>query len=129
MRFHLSSFLAAAALATVAALATAVAVAPVGAAATEHTVSMKRNKFSPSTLHIQAGDTIEFVNRDKVSHVVYSLTPGHYFASGRQAPGARATFVFDRSGAFDAFSSGAYGRKMKLHVVVAESRRETGLPE
>lgn len=112
MRFHLPSFLAAA-------LATAVAVAPLGAIAAEHSVSMAGNKFSPSVLRIRAGDTIRFVNRDKVSHVVYSLTPGHYFASGRQAPGSRATFVFDRSGAFDVFSSGEYGKEMKLHVEVA----------
>ena len=112
MRFHLSSFVAVA-------LATTIAVAPVGASADEHSVTMKGNKFSPSTLHIKAGDTIRFVNRDKVSHVVYSLTPGHYFASGRQAPGASVVFTFKRSGALDALTSGEIGAKMKLHIVVA----------
>ncbi len=113
MRFHLS-FLRAAV------LATAVAVAPVTAIAAEHDVSMKGNKFSPSALNIKAGDTINFVNYDTVSHVVYSLTPGHYFASGRQAPGARAAFLFNRPGSFDVVTSGEYGSRMKLHVVVAE---------
>lgn len=112
MRFHLSSLVAAA-------LATAVAFAPIDTAAAEHHVTMKGNKFSPSTLRIQVGDTIRFVNDDKVSHVVYSLTPGHYFASGRQSPGASVAFVFDRSGAFDAWASGEIGAKMRLHVEVA----------
>jgi plastocyanin len=112
MRFHLSSFL-------VAALATAVAVVPVTAVPAEYDVSMTGNRFTPSTLQIKAGDSIRFINSDKFSHVVYSLTPGHYFTSGRQAPGARMAFLFARSGSFDLVTSGEYGSRMKLHVEVA----------
>jgi plastocyanin len=112
MRFHLSALLATALLATT-------TFVPVDAAAAEYSVTMKGNKFSPSAIRIHVGDTIKFVNLDKVSHVVYSLSPGHYFASGRQAPGESAVINFDRSGAFDAITSGEFGARMSLHIEVA----------
>ena len=81
-------------------------------------VSMKGRTFSPKTLRIQPGDTIRFVNNDSVNHSIYSLTPGHFFSSGRRAPGKHAVFVFNRPGAFDVMSAAHYDN-MKLHVEVA----------
>ena len=99
-------------------VAGAVAIAPSGAAAEEHTVTMKGRAFSPKALRIRAGDTVRFVNEDSVNHNVYSLTPGHFFTSGRRAPGRHAVFVFNRPGAFDVLSAAQYD-KMKLRVEVA----------
>ncbi len=112
MRFPFNSFVAFALVAGIA------AAAPVGAAADEHTVSIKGKTFSPTALRIRAGDTIRFVNEDTVTHDVYSLTKGHLFTSGRRAPGKHAVFVFNRPGAFDVISAARYD-KMKLHVEVA----------
>ncbi len=96
----------------------AVAASPVDAVADEYTVSMKGRSFSPASLRIRPGDTIRFVNDDTVNHDVYSLTPGHFFTSGRRAPGKHAVFVFNRPGAFDVISAARYDR-MKLRVEVA----------
>ncbi len=112
MRSQLSSLLA------FALVAGAVATAPSDAAADEYTVSMKGQTFSPRALRIRPGDTIRFVNDDRVDHNVYSLTPGHFFTSGRRAPGRHAVFVFNRPGAFDVISAVHYDR-MRLHVEVA----------
>ena len=99
-------------------LAGAVATSPVGAAADEYTVLMKGQSFSPTTLRIEPGDTVRFVNEDTVNHNVYSLTPDHFFTSGGTEPGKQVRFVFSRPGAFDVMSA-AYYDTMKLHVEVA----------
>ncbi len=112
MRFRFTSFIACAL------VAGSFATAPGGAGADEYTVSIKGKTFSPSTLRIRPGDTIRFVNDDTVAHDVYSLTPGHFFTSGRRLPGKHAVFVFNRPGAFDVISAARYD-KMKLHVEVA----------
>lgn len=112
MRYQFSSLLA------LAAVAVAVAAAPAGAVADEYTVSMKGRSFSPTTLRIQTGDTIRFVNDDNVDHNVYSLTRGHLFTSGRRAPGRDAVFVFNRPGAFEVLDVARYDA-MRLRVEVA----------
>ncbi len=112
MRFPFNSF------AAFALVAASIAAAPVGAAAEEYTVSIKGKTFSPAALRIRAGDTIRFVNDDSVAHDVYSLTQGHFFTSGRRAPGKHAVFVFNRPGAFDVISAARYDN-MKLHVEVS----------
>ncbi len=106
-------------LAAFALLMSLVVTAPNDAVAEEHTVTMKGKSFSPSTLRIQSGDTIRFVNDDSVTHDIYSITQGHFFTSGRRAPGRHAVFVFNRPGAFDVISAAQYDR-MKLSVEVAE---------
>ncbi len=113
MRFPFRSFVA------IALLAGSVAKAPVDAVADEYTVSMKGKTFSPTALRIRPGDTIRFVNDDSVTHDIYSLTQGHFFTSGRRAPGKHAVFVFNRPGAFDVISAARYD-KMKLYVEVTE---------
>ena len=112
MQFQLSSLIA------FTLVAGAVATAPLDGVADEYTVSMKGQTFSPRSLSIRPGDTIRFVNDDRVSHNVYSMTPGHFFSSGRRAPGKHAVFVFNRPGAFDVISAANYDN-MKLHVEVA----------
>jgi plastocyanin len=112
MKFPFNSFVACAF------VAGSISAIPVQASADEHTVSMTGRTFSPTVLRIQAGDTIRFVNDDTVSHEVFSLTQGYFFASGRRAPGKHAVFVFNRPGAFDVISAAQYD-KMKLHVEVA----------
>lgn len=87
--------------------------------AEEYTVSIKGKSFAPEALRIRPGDTIRFVNDDSVSHDIYSLTRGHFFTSGRRAPGKHAVFVFNRPGAFDVISAAEYDN-MRLNVVVAE---------
>ena len=113
MRFHFRSY------AAFALLARSVATVPIDAIADEYTVSMKGKAFSPTELRIRPGDTIRFVNDDSVTHDIYSLTQGHFFTSGRRAPGKHAVFVFNRPGAFDVISAAQYD-KMKLSVEVAE---------
>jgi plastocyanin len=57
-----------------------------------HTVAMEGMKFSPSTLRIQAGDTIVFKNNDLVPHTA-TAKQREVFDSGIINPGESWTFV------------------------------------
>ncbi len=69
-----------------------------GALAAEHTVSQERKKFSERKMTIAVGDTVNFVNNDKITHNVYSSSSGHKFDMGAQAPGTAAKHTFSKPG-------------------------------
>lgn len=54
-------------------------------------------KFTPSTIDINQGDTVRWINRDTVSHDVQ----GNFGSSGSMSPGQRFEFVFTTAGNFD----------------------------
>jgi plastocyanin len=72
------------------------ALAPAHAA--DVTVYQEGKKFSESAVTIKAGDTVTFMNKDLVTHNVYSTTPGMAFDLKQQKPGASTTITFDHVG-------------------------------
>lgn len=68
------------------------------AAAADVTVSQKDKAFSEKEVTIEAGDSIIFVNDDKMTHNVYSRSKGNKFDSGAQAPNASMTQTFSSPG-------------------------------
>jgi plastocyanin len=61
-----------------------------------HTVLMENLKFEPATLHVKAGDTIVWVNKDMFPHTATAKPDG--FDSGEIGPGASWTLVVDGRG-------------------------------
>ena len=81
--------------------AVVVAALLIGAAtahAETYTVIQAGKNFDTKKITIKLGDSIEFVNQDKVSHNVYSRTKGHQFDLKLQTPGASNTETFDAPG-------------------------------
>lgn len=69
-----------------------------GASAAEYKVTQKGKKFSPATLNIRVGDTVNFINDDKHRHNVYSRSAGHKFNIKKQKPGDSNSRTFDKAG-------------------------------
>jgi plastocyanin len=59
--------------------------------------------FEPSVLLVAQNTEITFVNRDKVFHNVFSLSPARQFDLGRYGPGEKKTVLFDRIGVVQVF--------------------------
>lgn len=101
---------------TVLAAACAVAVAGIGVgiAAGNHQIIEADKTFSSKSLEISVGDTVTFVNEDKVKHniTVRKLN----YNSGLQSPGENIDVTFDKAGKFKV-RCGIHP-KMKLSVVV-----------
>ena len=62
------------------------------------TVYQEGKKFSEASVTAKRGDTVTFVNKDPVTHNVYSSTPGMEFDLKQQKPGASTSITFDRVG-------------------------------
>jgi plastocyanin len=77
------------------------AVAALAFGASSHTVQQKNKAFSASTLTVQPGEEVAFMNDDAVVHNVFSATPGFAFNLKTQAPGASAKITFDKEGTVD----------------------------
>ena len=78
-----------------------VAVLLIGAAtahAETYTVIQNGKNFDTKKITIKVGDEVAFVNKDKVSHNVYSKTKGHKFDLKVQTPGSSNTVTFDAPG-------------------------------
>ena len=84
------------------------------AASTSHTVSEKGKVFGPNKLEIAKGDTVSFVNDDKIKHNVMIRTMK--FNSGLQAPGDTTDVTFDKAGTFKVRC--AIHPKMKMSITV-----------
>ena len=63
-----------------------------------HRVTMEQMKFSPATLNVKVGDTIEWVNTDIVPHNVTS--PAAKIQSGTIKPGATWKWTATKAGSF-----------------------------
>ena len=87
-------------------------------AGSDHIITQKGKKFSSGEISITAGDTVTFVNDDKLRHNVYSRTKGHKFKIKKQKPGDEDSITFDSAGAIDVRC--AIHPKMKLMINVSD---------
>ena len=72
---------------------------PPALAATE-TVTINNYSFTPTTLIVHAGDTVIWVNQDRLPHTATALD-GKSFDSGAIDPGANWKFVFTKAGHYN----------------------------
>jgi len=63
------------------------------------TVEMSQICFTPTILHVQPGDTVTFVNRDKIEHVL-SAANGGWALSNRLGEGQSFSYRFSSPGIF-----------------------------
>ncbi len=82
----------------------------------DYQIIQENRKFSEKKLTIKAGDTITFVNNDKVSHNVYSKSKMNSFDIGVQRSGDSYTVTFVKFGKVKVRC--AIHPKMKLTVYV-----------
>jgi plastocyanin len=75
-------------------------------------------KFSDAEITIKHGQTITFTNKDKVTHNVFSNTPGMTFDLRTQRPGESSEVAFDKVG--EAEVRCAIHPQMKMKVKVTE---------
>jgi plastocyanin len=84
-------------------------------------VFMQGSAFNPATRTVSAGTTVQWVNRDGVTHTVtYSSGPGSAFSSGNIAPGGSFTVTFATAGTVQYYCSihGSPGAGMHGTIVV-----------
>jgi plastocyanin len=87
-----------------------------GVRAAGHEVEQKDKAFSVASLTIKSGDNLVFVNRDQITHNVYSTAKGNEFNLRAQAPGASASVTISGEGTIEIHC--AFHPKMKLIVTV-----------
>lgn len=66
-----------------------------------HEIIQKRRSFGTTSLSIEIGDKLTFVNGDPYAHNVYSVDPKGWLDLGIQEEGDRETVVFNDRGTFD----------------------------
>jgi len=69
-----------------------------GSSKTKFVMDQKNLTFSPHIMPIPVGSTVEFPNRDKVDHNVFSLSRTSPFNLGSYKPGESKSFRFDKPG-------------------------------
>jgi plastocyanin len=74
------------------------ALQPGRALGAEHSIKQEDKTFSPSTLTIEAGDTVYFFNNDTIPHNVFSTSPGNEFDLGNQKPDIATPVTFTTPG-------------------------------
>jgi plastocyanin len=84
--------------------------------ADEYRIIQKNRKFSEKKLTIKAGDTITFVNGDKISHNIYSKSKINVFNIGVQRAGKSHSVTFSGLGKVKVRC--AIHPRMKLTVIV-----------
>ena len=84
--------------------------------ADDYRITQENRKFSEKKLTIKAGDTITFVNNDKVSHNIYSKSKINAFDIGVQHAGKSKSVTFVKIGKVKVRC--AIHPKMKLTVIV-----------
>jgi len=92
-----------------------VAAAPVLAGSA--TVIQEDKKFSATDVTISVGQSVTFVNKDNVTHNVYSKTPGMAFDLRIQKPGGASAVPFAHAGEADVQCAIHPHMKMKVIVV------------
>ncbi|MDD9917836.1 MAG: plastocyanin/azurin family copper-binding protein [Rhodospirillaceae bacterium] len=101
-------------------IATGLAVLTLGwaghALAAETVINQAGKKFDQKKVTINAGDSIKFVNNDKVAHNVHSTSKGAKFDLGAQKPGSSSSYKFAKAGKYKVRC--AIHPKMKLKVTV-----------
>jgi plastocyanin len=66
-------------------------------------VVQSQRRFAPTVITVIAGGTVQFVNRDKVYHNVFSVSPARRFDIGKYAPRASHSVTFDTPGVVNLF--------------------------
>ncbi|MCR9178470.1 MAG: cupredoxin domain-containing protein [Alphaproteobacteria bacterium] len=99
-------------------LANALALAALGALAADFRVGQKDQVFTPDTVTLSVGQSLNFVNDDDWDHNVYSESSGNAFDIGLQAPGAETSVAFDTPGQVLVLCR--IHPKMKLEITVSE---------
>ena len=85
-------------------------------AAAEYVVTQKDKSFDKDSLTLNKGDSIKFVNADKIAHNIHSRSPGDKFDLGKQNPGESTSRTFEKDGTFKVRC--VIHPKMKLLVTV-----------
>lgn len=94
-----------------------VGLATMAHAGIQHHVSQKGRAFAPTSLDMQTGDSIEFVNDDgELLHHAYLESDLFSFDTGDQGPGSRSVVTFPTKGSFTVLCG--IHPKMKLIVQV-----------
>ncbi|MGJ8610394.1 MAG: cupredoxin domain-containing protein [Octadecabacter sp.] len=83
----------------VAGLATLPVLATAARAQTTHTVTIKNMAFSPADLTISAGDTVTWINEDRMRHSAWDDS-GNAFDTGLLGNGDTASLTFNGAGSF-----------------------------
>ena len=81
-----------------------------------HVVMQNNKTFSPSELTIRVGDTIVFMNDDRVSHNIFSASEGFRFNLSVISPKKSRSYRFDAVGTAEIRC--AFHPRMKIKVVV-----------
>ncbi|WP_281981943.1 cupredoxin domain-containing protein [Thalassorhabdomicrobium marinisediminis] len=84
---------------TAAGLAALPALATTARAQTTHTVRIRNMAFTPADLTINAGDTVTWINEDRMRHSAWQDT-GNAFDTGLLSPGDSASLTFGGPGGF-----------------------------
>jgi plastocyanin len=79
-------------------------------------VTQKNRAFTPGTITVKVGDSIEFKNDDDVTHNAFSTSKGNEFNSKAQPPGSTASVTFKTAGQVDIHC--AFHPKMLMTVTV-----------
>lgn len=66
--------------------------------AAQNVVSQKARLFSPGTITVNAGDSVNFKNDDSLTHHVYSSTRGQEFELKTTEPGEGLSQTFSKRG-------------------------------
>lgn len=80
------------------------------------TVDQAGKKFSETEITIRKGDTVRFVNKDQITHNVYSQSPGNAFDVKTQKPGEASDVKFDAVGDVDVQCAIHPSMKLRIHV-------------
>ena len=91
-------------------------------AARRHVVEMKAFGFEPAQLQVQAGDTVEFVNRDAVPHTATATDQA--WNTGQIEAGASGMWIVAGVGEQSYYCIFHPTMKGKLEVGKGQSKRE-----
>ena len=86
-------------------------------------VVQAHGRFEPRVLVVEAGTTVEFENKDRIFHKVFSITPAARFALGAYRPGEVRESAFARAGVIQVYCE--LHPKEVLYVVVVPDRWHT----
>jgi plastocyanin len=79
-------------------------------------IEQSGKKFAQTEITVKKGDTVTFVNKDPITHNVYSQSPGNAFDVKTQKSGESSDVKFDTVGDADVQCAIHPGMKLKVHV-------------
>ena len=84
--------------------------------AADHVIAQKDKNFSPTTLKIKVGDSVDFRNDDQFAHNVFSLSDVKSFDLGSYPKGESRKVIFDQPGTVDVECAVHPNMQMKIEV-------------